>query len=92
VVGLLAGLLAQAGEKDRAEQLTATLRGMVLDGMIVYHMICSEIDAAIDSYERGILLHQPFAAQFASVGFFKPLRSSPRWPKLARMMNLPGTA
>ena len=28
----------------------------------------------------------------ASAGFFKPLRASPRWPKLAKMMNLPGTA
>jgi hypothetical protein len=28
----------------------------------------------------------------ASAGFFKPLRASPRWPKLAKMMNLPEAA
>jgi TolB-like protein/tRNA A-37 threonylcarbamoyl transferase component Bud32/Tfp pilus assembly protein PilF len=90
VVGLLAGLVEQAGEKDRGEKLVATLRGMLLlDGMVTYHLVLSEIDAAIDWYERGIELRQPFAAQFASAGFLKPLRASPRWPRLAKMMNLP---
>ena len=58
--------------------------------MTMYHLVCSEIDAAIDWYERDIELRQPGAAHLASAGFFKPLRASPRWPKLAKMMNLPG--
>jgi TolB-like protein/tetratricopeptide (TPR) repeat protein len=92
VVGFLAGLLAQAGERDRAEELLAKLREMPPDGMVMYHLVCGEIDAAIDWYERAIELRRPFAAQFAAVPFFKPLRASPRWPKLAKMMNLPETA
>jgi TolB-like protein/predicted Ser/Thr protein kinase len=92
VVGFLAGLLAQAGEKERAEKLLATLRGTMPSGMmILYHLLCSEIDAAIDWYERDIELRQPGAVHLASAGFLKPLRASPRWPKLAKMMNLPGT-
>jgi TolB-like protein len=91
-VGFLAGLLAQAGEKDREEKLIATLRGIIPAGMVMYHLVCSEIDAAIDWYERGIEQRLPFAAQTASAEFFKPLRSNPRWPKLAKMMNLPRTA
>jgi len=92
VVGFLAGLLARAGEKDRAEKLIATLRGMIPEGMVFYHLVCSEIDAAIDWYERAIEQRQPMAAMFGSAGLFKPLRASPRWPKLARMMNLPEPA
>jgi TolB-like protein/Tfp pilus assembly protein PilF len=90
-VGFLAGLLAQAGEQERAEKLLATL-GTRPSGMIVYHLLRSEIDAAIDWYERDIELRQPGAAHLASAGFCKPLRASPRWPKLAKMMNLPGSA
>lgn len=89
-VGLLAGLLEQSGEKEHAEKLLVTLRGVNL-GMIIYCVVCSEIDAAIDWYEQAIEQHQPMAAWWASAGFFRPLRSSPRWPKLARMMNLPET-
>jgi hypothetical protein len=59
--------------------------------MIIYYLVCSEIDAAIDCYERAIEQRQPIAAQWASAGFLRPLRSSPRWLKLARMMNLPET-
>jgi serine/threonine-protein kinase len=90
VVGFLAGLLAQAGEKERADKLIATMPGVIPFGMINYHLICSEIDAAIDWYERAIEQRQPLAALNAPGGFFKTLHSSPRWPKLARMMNLPG--
>ena len=65
--------------------------GMSTLGMIHYHLVRSEIDAAIDWYERAIEQRQPTALELASAGFFKPLRSSPRWPRLARMMNLPTT-
>jgi hypothetical protein len=58
-------------------------------GMVFYHLLCSEIDAGIDCYERDIEMRHPAAAMLASAGFLKPLRVSPRWPKLARMMNLP---
>ena len=88
VVGLLAGLLVQAGEKERAGKLLE----LCGTGMIMYHVVCSEIDAALDWYERYIQLREPGAAHLASAGFLKPLRASPRWPKLAKMMNLPGTA
>jgi tetratricopeptide (TPR) repeat protein len=88
--GFLAALLTDTGEKERAEKLIATMRGgMIPLGMLAYHLHCSEIDDAIDWYERAIEQRHPYAAQFASAGFIKPLRSSPRWSKLATMMNLP---
>jgi tetratricopeptide (TPR) repeat protein len=89
VIGFLAGLLVRAGEKDRAEELLATIRESNRGGMHLYHFVCSEIDAAIDWYERDIELRSPDAMLSASAGIFKPLRASPRWSKLAKMMNLP---
>jgi eukaryotic-like serine/threonine-protein kinase len=89
--GFLAHVLMQAGEKDRAQELLARLPGMSPSGMVRYLLVASDIDTAIDWYERGIEQHEPSVALWASAAFLKPLRSSPRWPKLATMMNLPGT-
>ena len=91
IVGTLAGLLARAGEKDRAEKLLATISAAEPVGMYMYHLVCSEIDAAIDCYAQGIEQRNLRAMVIASAGFLKPLRASPRWPKLARMMNFPRT-
>ena len=76
---------------ERAKKLLITLRGMSTPAMIIYHVVCSEIDTATDWYEHAIEQRQAFAAEWASAGFFRPPRSTPRWPKLARMMNLPET-
>jgi TolB-like protein/tetratricopeptide (TPR) repeat protein len=90
VAGFLAGLLVQKGERERAEKLVATMcGGMSILGMMAYYLNCSDVDAAIDCYERAIEQRQPLAAQLAAAAVAKPLRSSPRWPKLAKMMNLP---
>lgn len=89
--GLLAGLLARAGERDRAAQLipTITSGGAAPVGMMMYHLVCAEIDAAIDWYQKDIELGRPNAPMIAFAGFLRPLRANPRWPKIARMMNLP---
>jgi len=91
-VRLLAGLLTRSGEMDRAEKLLATIPGTNSGGMTLYHLFCSDTDAAIDRYQRNIEQHDLRAAVTASAGFLKPLRAHPRWPKLAKMMNLPETA
>ena len=87
-----AQLRTRSGEKDRAEKLLATIPETNPGGMLTYHLVLSDIDAAIDRYQQNIELRDPRAALFASAGgFFKPLRAHPRWPKLAKMMNLPET-
>jgi len=88
-VAFLAGILTQAGEKDHAETLAAQLRNMPAIAMSYYHLLCSNIDAAMDCYERAIENREPAAVLRASAKFLKPLRAGPRWPKLAKMMNLP---
>jgi hypothetical protein len=90
-VRFLAALLARAGEKNRAEKLLATIPETNHGGLVSYYVVLSDIDAAINSYERLIEQRDPRAALTASAGFLKPLRAHPRWPKLAKMMNLPGT-
>ena len=91
VAGLLAVLLVEIGEKERAEKLISTVRETAPFVMVFYHLMRSEIDAAIDWYELLIERREPLAALNASAGFLKPLRASPRWPKLAKMMNLPAS-
>jgi len=86
--GLLAGLFRRLGENDRADELLSRLRGP--SGMFIYYMVCSEIDAAADSFAKAIAQGevQPLM-WFAACDFLKPLRSSPHWPALAKTMNLP---
>jgi serine/threonine protein kinase/tetratricopeptide (TPR) repeat protein len=86
-VGFLAGLQSRAGDEKRANEILAgaTSAGT---GMMFYHLLRSEIDAAADWYEKGIEQHAPFAVVLATHSFTKPLRASPRWPALARKMNL----
>ena len=88
--GLLAGLLVCGGERDRAEQVLATMSGRVPIGQTMFHLVCGEIDAAMDWYQQDIELRRPNAPMIAFAGFLEPLRASPRWPHVARMMNLPG--
>ena len=90
-VGFLAGLLALTGEKVRAERLIDSMQGMIPIGMTVYYLVSGDLDAAIDWYERAIEQRQPLAVMLAAAGYMKAIRSSPRWPKLAKMMNLPAT-
>ena len=58
-------------------------------GLLLYHVLCSGNDAAVDWYAAMVEDRDPFAAVWS---IMKPLRSSPRWPALAKMMNLPAEA
>ena len=52
-------------------------------------ILCSEIDAAAEYYAKMIERRDGRGTWFAAASSLKPLRSSPRWPALARLMNLP---
>jgi hypothetical protein len=58
-------------------------------GRVEYHLLCSEIDAAADWYEKMIDVHDPFAVVFAAIPLGKALLQSARRPRLASMMKLP---
>jgi TolB-like protein len=92
--GVLAGALARAGEKGRAEALVAEMgeSPQPIWGRVLYHLLCREIDTAADWYERMISHREPFAVIFAQLPIARALRQSARWARLARMMNLPNPA
>jgi tetratricopeptide (TPR) repeat protein len=85
-IGLLAGILAQLGEKERADELVARLRNMARFGLLLYHLFFSDNDTTADWFAKMIEDRDALAAVFSCL---KPIRSSPRWPALAKMMNLP---
>jgi serine/threonine-protein kinase len=90
VVGMLAGLLARLGQKDRAAGLVRAMGDSPLrTGRALYHLLCSEIDAAADWLERAIDQREVFAIIVAQTPMTRALRESPRWPALAKRMNLP---
>ncbi len=88
VTGILAGILAITGKKEQAGILIEQLKGAAPWGMVLYHCICSEIDAAADWYRKAIEQRDPNAVLMANMSLTKPLRESARWPELAKMMNL----
>jgi tetratricopeptide (TPR) repeat protein len=92
-IGWLAGTLFQLGEKERAAELIRQMPDppMPTWGRVLYHLLVSEIDAAADWYEKMIEAREPFAVVYARVPVTEPLRQSPRWPRLAGLMNLPAT-
>jgi hypothetical protein len=90
IIGQLAALLVRAGATGRAHALIETLgRGRAYGaptGLAVFHAVCGEFDRAAEWTERAI--EERYPPLVATLGPL--LRSSPGWPALAKLMNLPG--
>ena len=91
--GLLAAALVKGGHADRAAALIRehAESPTPVFGRVLYHLHCSEIDEAADWWEKMIDERELFAIEFASAPVVRPLRESPRWARLARLMNLPAS-
>ena len=93
VTGTYAGLLTRTGEQNRGKELIQRLgSGQVHGtpiGLAVFHLCCDEIDLAADWIEKAIEERFPIVAYWLQTAIAEPLRVSPRWPKLAALMNLP---
>jgi serine/threonine-protein kinase len=89
--GLLAGTLVHLGDHARADALIREMgeTPRPLSARVLYHLLCSDIDWAADWYERAINAREPFALLCAAGPLSSEFRQSSRWPKLARMMNMP---
>jgi serine/threonine-protein kinase len=89
--GFLAGTLVHLGDHTRADALIREMgeTPRPLIGRVLYHVLCSDLDQAADWYERAINARDAFALVFAATPLVADLRQSPRWWKLARMMNMP---
>jgi eukaryotic-like serine/threonine-protein kinase len=91
--GMLAGVLERKGEKDRAQALLKELgdgSGFgAPGGFMSYHALLGQIDLACDWFEK-VIEQRDTRAPWIFPHFFGDLiTSNPRWPKLARRMNLP---
>ena len=99
MVGLLAGLLTRTGESARAEllfqqHLSPDLGYVDPIGPAVFHLLGGDVDRVADCVERAVNERQ-FAVFFflashvgAGAAPGQMLRSSARWPALAKMMHL----
>ena len=93
IVGQLAGILKRMGHHERAGALMsqvgdATAFGAPA-GFVAYHVVLGELDLAADWFEKLIEQRDTRVPWVVPHMFDAALTSSPRWPKLARMMNLP---
>jgi len=89
--GLLAGALHRIGQGSRARELIERLGDSPgpPTGVTIYHVIRGDLDAAADWYTRSVELRDPFALVFANGPLAQALWVSPRWPRIAAMMNMP---
>ncbi len=90
-IGLLAGVLRNAGETARAEALLApSLAGSYEDSAArtFFHLLCGEIDAALEWAGKALEERNPTFIQNAIRPFEKLFRTSPGWPALLKKMNV----
>jgi Tfp pilus assembly protein PilF len=92
-VGVYAALLVRTGERYRGLELIRRLgTGEAYGastGLAIFHTHCGEIDLAADWFEKAIEERNPSVGYLLQRATGEPLRASPRWPKLAALMNLP---
>ena len=94
--GILAAMWEQAGETRRAGELIERIGAMpphaVPLGMLFYHLLRKDLGAAAECYEKVIEYRQLQATLAIHYPWTAPLRASSHWPRLARLMNLSGSA
>jgi eukaryotic-like serine/threonine-protein kinase len=96
IAGFRAAMLRRTGQAEAAERLYADhLRpaDRYADpiGVAMFHLVSGELDAAADWTETAIE-QRAVAVLFFLHAHAIALRSTPRWPRLARMMNLSDAA
>lgn len=94
-IGQLAGILTRTGDTARANALMEELGDGTAfgapGGFVAYHLVLSETEKAADWFEKVIEQRDTRAPWIQPHMFGAALKSSARWPKLVRMMNLPET-
>ena len=92
-IGHLAGMLMRTGQTARARQLLSQIESgreyAQPLGLVIYYILVSDLEKAADWMERAIEQRVPGAAAHRLVPIYAALHASPRWPKLAALMNLP---
>ena len=95
--GLLAALLMEAGDADRANEVLQKLGPAESYGSPVgwatFHLVRGEFEKAAEWIEKGVEQRHPVPLPLAMLDerWWRGLRSSSRWPGIASKMNLPET-
>jgi hypothetical protein len=89
-------LLSRTGETRRVEELLAKLGPPEIYGVplarAIFHLYRGETEKAVDWWEKAIDQRDPNAVIWPRLMVGEALRASPRWPTLAKRMNLPESA
>ncbi len=92
-IGFLAGLLERVGQGKRAQELLQHRLPEEAPGVAVgrfhFHLVNGNIGEAADWLEKAVGERNPGIVYYVRSPMAKALRESPRWPALAKMMNLP---
>ncbi len=88
IIATLASFRMRGGDAAGAKELLAKLNDSPQQGrgMCIFHLCCGEVEVAADWFERAIEQRDPTAPFMANLRVW---RSSPRWPRIAKLMNLP---
>jgi serine/threonine-protein kinase len=93
VAGLRAGVLRRTGAECRAVGLLEAIGpGHVkyAHAHALFCLVCGDIEPAANSVAQSIDQRDPDVMVLLNVAIARPLRSSLRWPALARQLNLGG--
>ena len=97
MAGLLAGLLAKSRDTKKAAELLAGLgdgrANAAPVAFAIYHLLCEEVEKAAEWTEKALEQKSEMVAMLLLTSPWSPLlRSSSRWTRLAKLMNLPEAA
>jgi tetratricopeptide (TPR) repeat protein len=91
-IGALAGLTRRNGEEVESSLAKALGSGEAIGDArahALFHLLCGEIDEGADWAEKAIEERDSSMMIYLRFVVSKGLRASHRWPKIAKMINLP---
>ena len=92
-VGLLAALLRRDGKEEESRSIAQEMGNGDASGdaraHALFHLICGEIDQGADWVEKAIEQRDSSMRFYLGFVICKGLRASNRWPRIAKMVNLP---
>jgi len=92
VVAVLAGVLQRRGDVDESQSLARALGVGGASGsapvLALFYLVCGDVDRAADWAEKAVEDHDQSITVYLRFSVSKQLRASPRWAKIAGLLNL----
>ena len=91
-IGVYAGVLTRSGDPQRGHEILESLgppdRYGAPMGWALFHATCGDLDSAAEWFARAIEERYSMVGGFLHGAIGAAVRTSPHWPRLARLMNL----